>query len=43
LPQFHYNGKLLSTEILLRVDGRAEEIDDYFVALDFNDLTNFKI
>jgi hypothetical protein len=38
LLQFHYNSKLLSSGILLR----AEEMDDYFATLDFNDLNNFK-
>ncbi|MDY6834383.1 MAG: diaminopimelate decarboxylase [Chloroflexota bacterium] len=46
---FNYNGKLRSTELLLRENGevevirRAETIDDYFATLDFNKLANFSV
>lgn len=45
---FNYNGKLRSSEILLRPDGtvfqirRAETIEDYFATLDLKNLKNFK-
>jgi diaminopimelate decarboxylase len=45
---FNYNGKLRSSELLLREDGsvseirRAETVSDYFATLDFNDLKRFK-
>lgn len=45
---FNYNGKLRSSELLLREDGsvfeirRAETADDYFTTLDFEKLKNFK-
>ncbi len=45
---FNYNGKLRSSELLLRPDGsvvqirRAETVDDYFTTLDFNQLKKFK-
>jgi diaminopimelate decarboxylase len=41
---FNYNGKLRSAELLLKEDGtvslirRAENIEDYFATLNFNDL-----
>ncbi len=41
---FNYNGKLRSTELLLKEDGsvvqirRAETVDDYFATLDFSNL-----
>jgi len=44
---FNYNGKLRSSELLLREDGsvveirRAEEVDDYFATLDFEKLKRF--
>lgn len=45
---FNYNGKLRSSELLLREDGdvveirRAETVDDYFATLDFNKLEGFE-
>ena len=45
---FNYNGKLRSSELLLRENGevieirRPETIDDYFATLDFNRLEGFK-
>ena len=45
---FNYNGKLRSSELLLRESGevieirRAETVDDYFATLDFNKLVDFK-
>jgi len=45
---FNYNGKLRSSELLLREDGsvipirRAETTDDYFATLDFKGLEKFK-
>jgi diaminopimelate decarboxylase len=45
---FNYNGKLRSSELLLREDGsvvsirRAETVEDYFATLDFSDLKRFK-
>lgn len=45
---FNYNGKLRSSEILLRPDGsfvqirRAETVDDYFVTLDMAGLCDFE-
>lgn len=45
---FNYNGKLKSSELLLRPDGkvveirRAETVDDYFATLDFEKLKSFK-
>ena len=44
---FNYNGKLKSSELLLRENGevvkirRAETIDDYFITLDFKGLKDF--
>jgi diaminopimelate decarboxylase len=44
---FNYNGKLRSSELLLRQDGtivqirRAETVDDYFATLDFDGLASF--
>jgi len=44
---FNYNGKLRSSELLLRPNGevmqirRAETIDDYFATLDFSGIKNF--
>ena len=44
---FNYNGKLRSSELLLRNDGsviqirRAETIEDYFSTLDFKKLQSF--
>ena len=44
---FNYNGKLRSSELLLRENGevieirRAETVDDYFATLDFNKLEGF--
>ena len=44
---FNYNGKLRSSELLLRENGdvveirRAETVDDYFSTLDFEDLKKF--
>ena len=46
---FNYNGKLRSSELLLRESGevmeirRAETVDDYFATLDFNKLGNFNV
>ena len=46
---FNYNGKLRSSELLLRENGevieirRPETIDDYFATLDFNKLEGFKV
>jgi diaminopimelate decarboxylase len=46
---FNYNGKLRSSELLLREDGevieirRAETVEDYFATLDFKNLGNFKV
>ena len=45
---FNYNGKLRSSELLLREDNsilqirRAETLEDYFATLDFEQLRNFK-
>ena len=45
---FNYNGKLRSSELLLRESGevvqirRAETLDDYFATLDFDGLKDFK-
>jgi diaminopimelate decarboxylase len=45
---FNYNGKLRSSELLLREEGevieirRAEMVDDYFATLDFDKLKSFK-
>ena len=45
---FNYNGKLRSSEVLLRENGevmeirRAETINDYFTTLDFNKLGSFQ-
>lgn len=45
---FNYNGKLRSSELLLRSDGsvreirRAETVDDYFSTLDFSKLEGFR-
>lgn len=45
---FNYNGKLRSSELLLRENKdiveirRAETVDDYFATLDFSDLNKFK-
>jgi diaminopimelate decarboxylase len=45
---FNYNGKLRSSELLLREDGsvveirRAEKIEDYFATLDFEKLEQFE-
>lgn len=45
---FNYNGKLRSSELLLREDGsvveirRAETVDDYFSTLDFGRLAIFQ-
>jgi len=44
---FNYNGKLRSSELLLRENGevieirRAETLDDYFATLDFSTLASF--
>ena len=44
---FNYNGKLRSSELLLRENGdvteirRAETVDDYFATLDFGKLKDF--
>ena len=44
---FNYNGKLRSSELLLRENGevveirRAESVDDYFATLDFEKLADF--
>ena len=46
---FNYNGKLRSSELLLREDGevveirRPETVEDYFATLDFNKLEGFKV
>lgn len=46
---FNYNGKLRSSELLLREKGevmeirRAETVDDYFATLDFGRLENFQL
>jgi diaminopimelate decarboxylase len=46
---FNYNGKLRSSELLLRENGevmqirRAETIDDYLATLDFGGLNNFAV
>lgn len=46
---FNYNGKLRSSELLLRENGevieirRAETVDDYFATLDFKKLEGFRI
>ena len=46
---FNYNGKLRSSELLLREDGevmeirRAETVEDYFATVDFKGLENFKV
>ena len=46
---FNYNGKLRSSELLLRESGevvqirRAETLDDYFATLDFAKLPEFKV
>jgi len=46
---FNYNGKLKSAELLLRENGevveirRAENIEDYFVTLDFDGLKDFEV
>jgi diaminopimelate decarboxylase len=46
---FNYNGKLKSSELLLRENGeaveirRAETIDDYFATLDFEGLKDFAV
>ena len=45
---FNYNGKLRSSELLLREDGgvdeirRAESVEDYFATLDFEVLERFQ-
>ncbi len=45
---FNYNGKLRSSELLLRQDGqvvqirRAETVNDYFATLDFKELDGFR-
>lgn len=45
---FNYNGKLRSAEILLKENGeymeirRKENVDDYFLTLDFKQLTHFQ-
>ncbi len=45
---FNYNGKLRSSELLLRQDGRVvqirrpETVDDYFATLDFGELERFQ-
>jgi diaminopimelate decarboxylase len=45
---FNYNGKLRSSELLLREDGdvieirRAESVEDYFATLDFEHLEGFE-
>ena len=47
--EFNYNGKLRSSELLLREDGnvveirRAETVEDYFTTLDFNKLELFEV
>ncbi|MDP1990400.1 MAG: hypothetical protein Q8K00_05200 [Syntrophales bacterium] len=46
---FNYNGKLRSSELLLRKDGevvemrRAERVEDYFATLDFDQLERFEV
>ena len=46
---FNYNGKLRSSELLLREDGevveirRAESVEDYFATLDFDQLERFEV
>jgi len=46
---FNYNGKLRSSELLLREDGevveirRAESVEDYFATLDFDRLERFEV
>jgi len=46
---FNYNGKLRSSELLLRENGeviqirRAESVEDYFATLDFNGIPGFKV
>ncbi|MBN2636068.1 MAG: diaminopimelate decarboxylase [Prolixibacteraceae bacterium] len=46
---FNYNGKLKSAELLLRNNGdvsmirRAETVEDYFITLDFDGLTDFPV
>lgn len=46
---FNYNGKLRSSELLLREEGdvveirRAETLEDYFATLDFNGVAGFKV
>jgi len=46
---FNYNGKLRSSELLLRENGevieirRAETVEDYFATLDFNKLDEFEV
>jgi diaminopimelate decarboxylase len=46
---FNYNGKLRSSELLLRENGevtqirRAETVEDYFVTLDFANLNKFQV
>lgn len=46
---FNYNGKLRSSELLLRPDGsviqirRAETVEDYFATLDFDALHDFRL
>lgn len=46
---FNYNGKLRSSELLLRENGevmeirRAETVEDYFATLDFNMLEGFEV
>jgi len=46
---FNYNGKLRSSELLLREEGeiveirRAERVEDYFATLDFNKLERFEV
>jgi diaminopimelate decarboxylase len=45
---FNYNGKLRSSELLLRENGevieirRAETVDDYFATLNFEKLERFE-
>ena len=46
---FNYNGKLRSSELLLRGNGevveirRAERVEDYFATLDFDQLERFEV
>ena len=46
---FNYNGKLRSSELLLRENGdvveirRAESVEDYFATLDFAHLEGFEV